>query len=72
MLVQTINRDAIAAMRDDQVSRSLRDVLLEPAAGSPQEAAAFIARETEQWTKVIADARHSVAIVERLWRGDGE
>ncbi len=56
VLVQTINRDALAAMRDDQVSRSLRDVLLKSAAGSPQEAVAFIAGETEQWTKVISDA----------------
>jgi tripartite-type tricarboxylate transporter receptor subunit TctC len=55
-LVQTINRVVLAAMRDEEVVRSLQQVLLEPISGSPEEAKRFIDSETELWSKVVKDA----------------
>jgi tripartite-type tricarboxylate transporter receptor subunit TctC len=55
-LVQKINREIVAALKDAEVRASLDRLLLEPVPGSPDDAAKFIARETEQWTKVIKDA----------------
>ncbi len=55
-LIQRLNRDVVAAMRDGEVGSAMQKLMLEPIAGSPQDASAFIARETEQWTKVIKDA----------------
>ena len=55
-LVQRINRDVVAVLQDDEVRDSLQKIMLEPIPGNPDDAAKFIARETEQWTKVIRDA----------------
>ena len=55
-LVQKINADVVAALKDKEVRTSLANLLLEPIPGSPDDAAKFIARETALWTKVIKDA----------------
>ena len=53
---QQINSEVNAALKDDEVRSALDKLLLEPIPGSPDDAVTFIARETEQWTKVIKDA----------------
>ena len=55
-IVAKINSEVNAALKDDEVRSTLDKLLLEPVPGSPDDAAKFIARETEQWTKVIKDA----------------
>jgi len=55
-IVQKINHEVVAALNDAEVRATLDKLLLEPVPGSPDDAAKFIARETEQWTKVIKDA----------------
>lgn len=54
--MQQINKDVVAAINDFEVNASLQKLMLEPIPGSPEDAVKFIARETEQWTKVIKDA----------------
>jgi tripartite-type tricarboxylate transporter receptor subunit TctC len=55
-IVQRINHEVVGALKDDEVRASLDKLILEPIPGSPDDAAKFIARETEQWTNVIKDA----------------
>jgi tripartite-type tricarboxylate transporter receptor subunit TctC len=55
-IVQKINHEVVAALNDAEVRTTLDKLLLEPVPGSPDDAVKFIARETEQWTKVIKDA----------------
>lgn len=55
-VVQKVNSEITAALKDDAVRATLDKLTLEPIPGSPEDAAKFIARETEQWTKVIKDA----------------
>ncbi|MCC6887232.1 MAG: tripartite tricarboxylate transporter substrate binding protein [Hyphomicrobiales bacterium] len=55
-LVGRLNRDIAAIMGEKDVAARLRDMQLESIVGSPQDAKAFIARETKLWTGVIKDA----------------
>jgi len=55
-VVRKVNSEVTAALKDDEVRATLDKLTLEPIPGSPDDAAKFIARETEQWTKVIKDA----------------
>ncbi|MEA3025326.1 MAG: hypothetical protein QOF91_611 [Alphaproteobacteria bacterium] len=55
-VVQKINHEVVAALKDEEVRASLDKLILEPIPGTPDDAARFIARETGQWTKVIKDA----------------
>jgi tripartite-type tricarboxylate transporter receptor subunit TctC len=55
-LARRINRDVVAALNDGEVRAGLDKLMLEPLPGSPEDAAKFLARETEQWSKVIRAA----------------
>jgi tripartite-type tricarboxylate transporter receptor subunit TctC len=55
-IVQKINHEVVAALNDAEVRATLAKLILDPEPGTPEDAARFIARETEQWTKVIKDA----------------
>lgn len=55
-LVEAINRDVRAVMRDADVRSGLDKIMLTPVTGSPDDAAGFIAAETKLWTNVIKEA----------------
>ena len=51
------NREIVKALKDPQVSAELAKHGLEPAPGTPDEIARYIARENETWSKVVREAR---------------
>jgi tripartite-type tricarboxylate transporter receptor subunit TctC len=44
------------ALRDPQIQTSMRNLGVEPAPGTPDAFASYIASETTKWTKVIRQA----------------
>jgi len=55
-----INRDMVEILKRDDVSARLRDLHLEPMIGTPADATAFFAEETELWGNVIKEANVTV------------
>src|SRR5215468_1591761 len=55
-LAGRINRDVVEILKRDDVSARLRDLHLEPMIGTPADATAFFAEETELWGNVIKEA----------------
>jgi len=55
-LAARINRDVVEILKRDDVSARLRDLHLDPMIGTPADAAAFFAEETELWGNVIKEA----------------
>ena len=52
-IVERVNRDAAAVIRQPEVRRRLIEQAVKPVAGSPQEAAAFITAETRLWGEAV-------------------
>jgi len=50
-----VNKDVVDIMRRPEVGSRLRDMMLEPVASTPAEAAQFFATETARWGKLIRD-----------------
>jgi tripartite-type tricarboxylate transporter receptor subunit TctC len=55
-LVERINRELVAALRDPAVADKLRAQYMEPAPGTPKEFAEFMQAELRRWTPVIRRA----------------
>lgn len=55
-LTTRINRDAVEALRSAEIGERLRELMLEPGGGTPQETARFIAAEADLWGRVVKDA----------------
>ena len=55
-IVERLNRDINAALRDAELRARLEGLGAEIAGGTPQEFAAYIAREIPKWTKVVRDS----------------
>jgi len=54
--VERLNRAINAALRDKELSERLAGLGAEVAPGTPQDFAAYIAREIPKWTKVVKDS----------------
>jgi tripartite-type tricarboxylate transporter receptor subunit TctC len=59
-LVERINRDTVAVLREPAVTERLRALQLDPGATSPAETARFFADELKLWGRVIAEAHISI------------
>ena len=55
-LIERINRELVAALRDPAVVEKLRAQYMEPAPGTPKEFADFMQAELRRWTPVIRRA----------------
>jgi tripartite-type tricarboxylate transporter receptor subunit TctC len=55
-LATKISQDVAAALKQPDVAKKFADLSIEPIGGSPAELTAFIAKEREQWGKVIRRA----------------
>jgi tripartite-type tricarboxylate transporter receptor subunit TctC len=55
-IVNKVNKDVAAVIRQPDVNKKLFDQAAKPVANSPQEAAAFIAAETQLWGGVVKKA----------------
>ena len=55
-IVERLNRDINAALRDPELRARLEGLGAEIAGGTPQEFAVYIAREIPKWTKVVRDS----------------
>ena len=55
-IVERLNRDINAALRDAELRARLEGLGAEIAGGTPQQFAAYIAREIPKWTKVVRDS----------------
>ena len=55
-IIERLNRDINAALRERDLRDRLQGLGVEVAGGSPQEFAAYIAREIPKWTKVVKDS----------------
>ena len=55
-IVERLNRDINAALRDRELRARLEGLGAEIAGGTPQQFAAYIAREIPKWTKVVRDS----------------
>lgn len=56
-VVERINKDAVAVLKDKEVSQRLQQIRLEAVPMSPADTKAFFAEETALWGKVIRDAK---------------
>jgi tripartite-type tricarboxylate transporter receptor subunit TctC len=54
-IAERINKDVVDIIRRPDVGARLRDMMLEPVASTPAEAAQFFAAETALWGKLIRD-----------------
>jgi tripartite-type tricarboxylate transporter receptor subunit TctC len=54
-IAEKINKDVVDIIRRPEVGARLRDMMLEPVASTPAEAAQFFAAETALWGKLIRD-----------------
>ncbi len=59
-LVERINKEVVAALKDPGVAEKLRAQFMEPVGNSPREFAAFIQDELKRWTPVIKRAQVSL------------
>jgi tripartite-type tricarboxylate transporter receptor subunit TctC len=55
-IINKVNKDVVAVIRQPDVHKKLLDQAAQPVANSPQEAAAFIASESQLWGGVIKKA----------------
>jgi tripartite-type tricarboxylate transporter receptor subunit TctC len=55
VVAEKINKDVVEIIRRPEVGARLRDMMLEPVASTPAEAAQFFAVETALWGKLIKD-----------------
>lgn len=55
-LVERINRELVAALKDPAVAEKLRGYYMEPSPGTPKEFADFMQAELQRWTPVIRRA----------------
>ena len=55
-IVERLNAESMKAMRAPDLRERLTALGGEPASGSPEETAAFLRREYEQWGRVIREA----------------
>jgi tripartite-type tricarboxylate transporter receptor subunit TctC len=55
-IIERLNRDINAALRDRELRARLEGLGAEIAGGTPPEFAAYIAREIPKWTKVVRDS----------------
>jgi tripartite-type tricarboxylate transporter receptor subunit TctC len=55
-IVQRLNRDIVATLKDPQVIGLLRNQGVEPQPGTPAQLAAFMKSELETWGRVVRDA----------------
>ena len=54
-VAEKVNKDVVEIIRRPEVGARLRDMMLEPVASTPAEAAQFFAAETALWGKLIKD-----------------
>ncbi len=54
-IAEKINKDVVDIIRRPEVGSRLRDIMLEPVASTPAQAAQFFAAETALWGKLIRD-----------------
>ncbi len=59
-LTARINRDVIDILRTPDLTERLRELMLEPGGGTPEETARFIAEESELWGRVVKEANVSL------------
>ena len=59
-IVQRLNQEAVAALRNPVVSGRFNDLGITPVGNTPEEFRAFVAAETERWGRVARDARISL------------
>ncbi len=52
-IIEKINRDAVAVIRQSEVQRRFVEQAVKPVANSPEEAAAFIAAESRLWGEAV-------------------
>jgi tripartite-type tricarboxylate transporter receptor subunit TctC len=55
-IVLRLNAEAVRAINASDLRERLAGIGGEPVSGSPEDAAAFLAQEYEQWGKVIREA----------------
>jgi tripartite-type tricarboxylate transporter receptor subunit TctC len=55
-IIERLNRDINAALRDAELRRRLDALGVEVVGGTPQEFAAYIAAEIPKWTKIVRDS----------------
>jgi tripartite-type tricarboxylate transporter receptor subunit TctC len=55
-IIEKLNLEAVKAMNAPDLRERLAAIGSEPGSGSPEDAAAFLRREYEQWGKVIREA----------------
>jgi tripartite-type tricarboxylate transporter receptor subunit TctC len=55
-IIERLNRDINAALRDPDLRKRLDALGVEVAGGTPQEFAAYIAAEIPKWTKIVRDS----------------
>ncbi|MEJ8836609.1 Bug family tripartite tricarboxylate transporter substrate binding protein [Ramlibacter sp. AN1133] len=55
-IVQRLNAEITAALKDEQIAASMRNLGVEPAPGRPEAFEAYIRSETQKWGKVIRQA----------------
>ena len=55
-VVERLNAEVVKAMNAPDIRERLSAIGGEPASGSPEDAAAFLSREYEQWGKVVREA----------------
>jgi tripartite-type tricarboxylate transporter receptor subunit TctC len=55
-IVNRLNAEITAALNDEQIKTSMRNLGVEPAPGKPEEFDAYIRSETQKWSKVIKTA----------------
>lgn len=56
-IVERLNRDVVAALKDPVVKKKLEDLNLDPHPGTPEQAAAMLAGDMRRWSEVIERAR---------------
>jgi tripartite-type tricarboxylate transporter receptor subunit TctC len=55
-IVHKLNAEIVAALNDEQVKASMRNLGVEPAPTTPEQFEAYIRSETQKWAKVIRQA----------------
>ena len=52
-VIQRMNREVDAALRDVEIAKRMRDVGMYAEGGTPEQAAAYLRTQLEQWGKII-------------------
>ena len=55
-IVKQLNAEIVAALNDEQIGASMRNLGVEPAPSTPEQFEAYIRSETQKWAKVIRQA----------------